>query len=172
MGRKRLRLNWRGIYLDPLKLISRLGALLLVLGLTAARADTPPLHLPERINSKLFIAPSSSKLAGGVAKLVVGPLRRDALEYVGDYRIKVIPYFFKNESGRLFIKVSERSLHRMVQGHVTGFSGHAETSGSGLTRKITARAIPTANGCGALTFTVATENGPLVFNTSYRIDKP
>ena len=130
------------------------------------------MQFAERINAKLFIAPSSSKLAGGVAKLLVGTLSRDALEYVGDYRIKVFPYFFKNESGRLFIKVSEPALRRMVGGHVTSFSGHAKTNGTGLTRKIIAQARPSADGIGALTFTVFTENGPLVFNTSYRIDQP
>lgn len=146
--------------------------MLLAQGLTIAKADNPPRHLPERINSKLFIAPSSSKLSGGVAKLVVGTLSRDAFEYVGNYRIRVFPYFFKNESGRLFIKVSEAALRRMVRGHVTNFSGHARTHGSGLTRKISAQARPSKNGRGSLTFTVETENGPLVFNTSYRIDPP
>ena len=155
-----------------MKAVSLLGVLLLAFGLTISSADTPPLHFAERINSKLFIAPSASRLAGGTAELVVGTLSRDAFEYVGDYRIKVFPYFFKNESGRLFIKVSDPALRRMVQGQVTGFSGHAETNGSGLTRKITAQAMPSASGQGALTFTVATENGPLVFNTSYRIGKP
>lgn len=154
-----------------LKLIAPFIALLLAQGLTSSRADTPSLRLPERIEAKLIIAPSSSKLAGGVAKLVVGPLSREALEYVGDYRIKVFPYFFKSESGRLFIKVSEEALRRMVRGDVTGFSGRAETDGTGGKRKIVAQATPSANGCGALIFTVATENGPLVFNTSYRIDQ-
>ena len=106
-----------------------------------------------------------------MAKLVVGPLSRDAFEYIGNYRIKVFPYFFKSESGQLFMKVSENALRRMVGGYVTGFNGHAETTGTGETRKITAQARPSANGCGALTFAVSTENGPLVFNTSYRIDK-
>ena len=141
-------------------------------GLTTLRADNPSLFVAERIDAKLIIAPSSSKLAGGVAKLVVSPLSRDALEYVGEYRIKVFPYFFKSESGRLFMKVSETALRHMVRGDETRFNGHAETTGTGETRKITAQAKPSAGGRGALTFTVATENGPLVFNTSYRIDKP
>jgi len=36
--------------------------------------------------------------------------------YEGDYRIKVFPYFFKNETGRLFVNVSEAGLRQMVGG--------------------------------------------------------
>ena len=126
----------------------------------------------ERITSTLIIAPSNSKLAGGTAKLVVGVLSRAGSAYVGEYRIKVFPYFFKNESGRLSINISEPMLRRMVGGHPTNFAGRAVTTGTGETRKVTARAIPKIRNEGALTFTVATENGPLVFNTSYRIAPP
>ncbi|MDQ3117433.1 MAG: hypothetical protein M3Q86_12645 [Verrucomicrobiota bacterium] len=123
----------------------------------------------DESTSKLIVAPSSSKLAGGTANLVVGVLSRADSAYTGEYRIKVFPYFFKSESGKLLIKVSETSLRRMVEGDPTSFAGRAITDGTGETRKITAKVRPTANDHGALTFTVATENGPLVFNTSYRI---
>lgn len=126
----------------------------------------------KRITSSLIIAPSSSKLAGGSAKLVVGLLTRAGSTYIGDYRIKVFPYFFKNESGRLSINISEMMLRRMVGGHTTDFTGRAVTNGTGETRRVNARAMPTAKNKGALTFTVATENGPLVFHTSYRIAPP
>lgn len=92
--------------------------------------------------------------------------------YEGDYRIKVFPYVFKNETGRLFVNVSEAGLRQMVGGGVTRFTGRATTNGSGLTREITAKATPAGGGRGALTFTVATEDGPLVFNTSFRIAQP
>ncbi|MEO8043567.1 MAG: hypothetical protein ABI674_01560 [Spartobacteria bacterium] len=121
------------------------------------------------ITSNLLVAPSSSKLAGGTAKLDVGVLSREDSAYTGEYRIKVFPYFFKSETGKLLIKVSETSLRRMIEGDVTSFAGRAITDGTGETRKITAKVRPAANDRGALTFTVATENGPLVFNTSYRI---
>lgn len=110
-------------------------------------------------------------MLGGTAKLVVGTLSRNGLAYVGDYRIKVVPYFFKNETGKLSIKVPDVALDHMVSGAVTNFNGRATTNGSGLTRRVTAKAMPSTNDRGELTFTVVTENGPLVFNTSYRIDK-
>lgn len=126
----------------------------------------------DGVTSKLFVAPSSGKLAGGTAKLIVGVLRRSDAAYVGEYRIKVFPYFFKNESGKLLIPVSDTSLRKMIEGDATSLMGRAITDGTGETRRITAKVLPSANdhGHGDLTFTVATENGPLVFNTSYRID--
>ncbi len=138
--------------------------LLFTLGLADLRA--------EAITSQLLVAPSSSKLAGGTAKLVVGVLSRQDSSYTGEYRIKVFPYFFKSETGKLLIRVSETSLRRMVEGDATSFAGSAITDGTGETRRVTAEALPAASDHGALTFTVATENGPLVFNTSYRIASP
>ena len=155
-----------------LKRLSSLIGSILALGLAAAAAEIPLSDSADRISSILVIAPSSSKLAGGTAKLAAGPLNRDGSLYVGDYRIKVFPYFFKNESGRLFIKVSEVALQRMTHGLTAKFVGHARTNVSGLTRGVTAKAMPSANDHGALTFTVATDHGPLVFNTSYRIAQP
>lgn len=133
-------------------------------GLAELRADA--------IASKLLVAPSSSQLAGGTAKLVVGVLSRDNSSYTGEYRIKVFPYFFKSETGKLLIRVSETSLRKMIEGDATSFAGRAITDGTGETRPVTAKVLPAAGDHGALTFTVATENGPLVFNTSYRIASP
>ncbi len=136
-----------------------------------AGAEVSEANPVRQSDSQLYIAPSSSKLAGGTAKLDAGPLRRDGSAYVGGYEIKVIPYFFKNETGRLFIHVPTEAFDHMVDGLPTSFTGRATTSRTGQTRKVTARATPSANDHGDLTFTVATDNGPLVFNTSYRIGR-
>lgn len=101
--------------------------------------------------------------------MAVDPLSRNGSTYVGKYRIKVFPYFFKNESGRLLIEVSEPQLRQMMGGGETSFVGRAKANGGEVTHKITAKASPKGDGVGALTFTVSTDNGPLVFNTSYRI---
>ncbi|MEO7723665.1 MAG: hypothetical protein ABIU29_03120 [Chthoniobacterales bacterium] len=138
--------------------------LVFALGLADLRADA--------ITSKLLVAPSSSKLAGGTAKLIVGVLSREDSSYTGEYRIRVFPYFFKSETGKLLIGVSETSFRRMIEGDATSFAGRAITDGTGETRQVTAKVLPAASDHGALTFTVATENGPLVFNTSYRIASP
>ena len=96
------------------ELIVRKGGLKWVVLLFLALAQ--PGARADGITSKMFVEPSSSKLAGGTAKLVVGVLSRDDSSYTGEYRIRVFPYWFKNESGKLLIKVSETSLRRDDRG--------------------------------------------------------
>ena len=49
---------------------------------------------------KLFIDPSSTSVAlRGKASLIVSPLAHRDGNYVGDYQLKVRPYFFKSEKG-------------------------------------------------------------------------
>ena len=52
---------------------------------------------------KLFIGPSSSSVALGKASLIVSPLTHRDVNYVGDYQLKVKPYFFKSEKGSLVL---------------------------------------------------------------------
>ncbi len=148
------------------KAIAILSAVVLVLGVQNLPAE---ISSGDQGSTDLHIAPSSSKLAGGTASLVVGALSRSGLAYVGDYRIKVFPYIFKSETGRLVIKVPDDAFHQMLEGHATKFTGRSTSDGTGQSRKVTAQANPVANDHGDLTFTVATDHGPLVFNTSYRI---
>ena len=144
----------------------------LVLGLSLVLASLPLLRAesdPQGTDPQLVIAASSSRLAGGTANLDVNPLRRAGDSYVGEYQIKVIPYFFKNEKGQLHIDVSPTQLQKMLGGTITSFTGLAQAKGSEITHKISAKATPSQDGRGALTFTVATDSGPLVFDTSYQI---
>ncbi len=117
---------------------------------------------------KLVIEPSSTSLAGGKAKLITSTLVRRAETYAGNYQLKVSPFFFKSEKGTLSMTVSDQSLRRLTEGITVDFSGQAISGGNGKKRPIQARATPSAKDRGALTFSVPTENGKLVFNTSYR----
>jgi hypothetical protein len=51
----------------------------------------------EAITRRLFIDPSSTSVALGKASLIVSPLTHRNGTYVGDYQLKVRPYFFKSE---------------------------------------------------------------------------
>ncbi len=139
--------------------------------LLGSGADFAPGLAAGMGDSNLSVATSSSSLAGGTAKLIVGTLRLEGDKYVGDYRLKVFPYFFKSEKGRLFIRVSEPALRPIRRGRATTFTGRASAEGNALTRKIAGKATPSGKGGGDLIFTVTTENVPLVFNTSYRLVK-
>jgi hypothetical protein len=151
-----------------------LAVILLLTGCvhTFAIAQEPSPTNPSRPDTrKLLIAPSSTWLGGGTARLAVGALNREPGTYTGDYRIKVFPYFFKNETGCLSVQVSNLALHKLTQGVAVRLVGHATTNGTGQTRSITAWARPSANDSGALTFAVATIDGNLIFNTSYRLER-
>ncbi len=150
----------------------RLSASLIVLLLLGLGANFSPAPATVIGDPDFFVATSSSSLSGGTAKLIVGALRRQGENYVGDYRLKVFPYFFKSEKGRLFIKISEPALRRIRQGRAITFAGQASAEGTELTHKIAGKATPSGKDGGNLSFTITTKNGPLVFNTSYRLVKP
>src|ERR1039458_3145735 len=91
----------------------------------------------------LLIDPSSMPVAAGKATLIIGALQRVNGVYTGDYKIKVFPYFLKNEKGRLAIVVSDKSLAEVNQGKVAAIIGTATTSGNGgKARHIDATATP------------------------------
>lgn len=149
----------------------RLSASLIVYLFLASGADFAPAMAAGMGDANLLIATSSSSLAGATAKLIVGTLRREGENYVGGYQLKVFPYFFKSEKGRLSIRVSDSALSRVRRGRAIIFAGQASAEGIKLTRKINGKATPSGENAGALDFTVTTENGPLVFKTSYRLVK-
>ena len=119
--------------------------------------------------SRMKIDPCSASLAGGKAKLNTTALRRDEAKYVGNYDIKVSPYFFKNEKGTLSFDVSDESLRKLAKGAVVDFGGRAVTSGTGKSRAVKVKVTPAGSGVanGSMTISIATTNGELVFTTAY-----
>ena len=51
----------------------------------------------------LAIDRSSMKIPGGKATLIIGSLRRTNDIFGGEFQMKVVPYFFKNDQGTLAI---------------------------------------------------------------------
>ena len=79
----------------------------------------------------LMIDPSSMPIATGKATLIIGALQRADGVYTGDYKLKVFPWFLKNEKGRLAIVVSDESLTEINQGKAATIVGTATTTTSG-----------------------------------------
>jgi len=129
--------------------------------------ETGAAKTSQPVVRKLFIEPASSSLAGGKARLVVTELNREPGTYAGDYQLKVTPYFFKSEKGKLAMSISDEALQKLRQAVPVELTGKATAKGSGKTRVINAKARPTAHDRGAVTISVTTENGPLVFETFY-----
>jgi hypothetical protein len=150
-------------YLFKLSLV----LVMMIAGFATVAMGKPAVGL--RGTSRMELQPSSASLAGGKAKLTTTALRREAARYVGNYDIKVRPYFFKSEKGTLSIAVSDESLRKLAKGTAVDFAGNAVTSGSGKTRTVKVKVTPAGAGVanGRLTISIATENGELVFATEY-----
>jgi hypothetical protein len=144
-------------------------ALLALLAPLCASAMAAPSTNSAATNLLLIIDRSSAVVSGGKATLSIGPLKRAGDIYAGDYLMKVSPYFFKGEKGRLAIVVSDESLAKVTKGIPAEITGTATTSGKdGQTRRIDATATPSDNNRGALKLWFISGDRKMVFNTSYR----
>jgi hypothetical protein len=131
-------------------------------GTARASANSAP---TDRI---LVIDPSSMPIAGGKATLIIGTLQRTKGVYTGDYKIKVFPYFSKNEKGQLAIVVSDESLAKLNQGKVAAIIGTATTNGKGgRSRHIDATATPININRGTLKLWFMAGNRKMIFAPAY-----
>jgi hypothetical protein len=119
-----------------------------------------------------MIDPSSMPVGGGKATLIIGPLRRMDGIYSGDYKVRVVPYFFENEKGSLAIVVSDESLAKINDGKVTAITGTATTSGKGgLSRPIDATATPIDINSGTLKLWFMAGKRKMIFEPAYHLAK-
>ncbi len=119
------------------------------------------------ITRTLFIDPSSASVALGKASLIVSPLRHRSGNYVGEYQLKVSPYFFKSEKGSLLLAASDDSVRKLQAGTAMSFTGKAVTDKNGKTHAVLGKATPSSGNRGSVMFSIITDNGTMVFNTSY-----
>jgi len=116
---------------------------------------------------KLSIDPSSTSVALGKASLIVSPLTHRDGNYVSNYKLKVRPYFFKSEKGTLLLAASDDSVRKLQAGTAIDFTGKAVTRKDGKTHVVLGKATPSSGDRGSVTFSIITENGKMIFNTSY-----
>jgi hypothetical protein len=141
--------------------------LLFVSNLANAQVAAFPANKPGPINPKLFIDPSSATLFLGKASLIVDPLTHKGQFYVGDYQLKVLPYFLKSENGKLELEASDDAVRKLLGGVAVKFIGKAANNKSGKPKVIIGKATPSSKDRGRVTFSIVTENGTMVFDTSY-----
>ncbi len=123
-------------------------------------------------NRVLVIEPSSMPVLAGEATLTIGALGRTNGTYSGDYRVKVFPYFYKNERGRLAMAVSDAALADIRAGKVTAIAGTATTSGKrGRCRRIDAIVTPGGRDQGVLKVSFLAGGREMIFEPVYHIVK-
>ena len=117
---------------------------------------------------KLVIGPSSTSVAlRGKASLIVSPLTHRDGNYVGEYQLKVRPYFFKSEKGSLLLAASDDAVRKLQTGTAINFTGQAVTHKDGRTHIVLGKATPSSRDRGSVTFSIVTDDAKIVFNTSY-----
>lgn len=119
-------------------------------------------------NRILIIDPSFMPIAAGKATLTIGVLQRVNGIYTGDYKVRVTPFFLKNEHGRLAIVVSDESLARVNRGEVATIVGTSTTSGKDrISRHIDAIATPTDIDHGKLKLWFMAGDRKMTFEPAY-----
>ena len=150
--------------------MKRISVLLLPLAVGWGTAHAAPASTNAAAGNRILMIDSSSMpVDAGTATLTIGPLQRTNGIYTGDYKLKVFPWFFKNQTGTLAIVVSDESLAEAGQGKVVTITGTATTIGKGgKSRAIAAIATPVNMDHGTLKlwFTTAA-NRKMIFEPAY-----
>jgi hypothetical protein len=149
-------------------MITKRIALLILLALAGRTAiAAPPVTNSAAANRILVVDSSSMPVAAGKATLIIGELRRTNDLYVGEYKIKVFPYFYKNENGRLAIVVTDEAFAAAAQGKVATITGTATSGKSGHVRDIVALATPTDQHGGKLKLWFTAGDRKMTFEPDY-----
>jgi hypothetical protein len=120
-------------------------------------------------NDFLVIDRSFTRVSTAKATLIIQPLVRKGEVFAGDYEMKVTPYFFKSEGGKLEIHVPHESLAKAEKGIPVEITGTALTNGEKVKRKINALATPRDKSSGELKVWFLADERQMVFNTNYRL---
>ena len=132
----------------------------------AAAPVTAPLLSPRY--RRVDVAPTTTSIYIGSVALTLPPLERSSGEFAAAYEAKVFPFFFYNETGRLWIEYSDEQLRRLEQGERVSFQGRARRA-DGVEHRVEGFATPRAATSGKVKVRVfATKSVELIFNTTYR----
>ena len=119
----------------------------------------------------LLLETSTMRMPTAKATLIVGPLTLVNGAYVGDYRVKVFPYFFKNEKGRLEITVPDAPLTAFYQGRAVTISGTATTTKSGKSRPVEIAVTPADLDHGTVNLWFMAGSQKMTFEPAYHFDR-
>jgi hypothetical protein len=145
-------------------MVIRRAVLVALLLLPLARAAESPLSAYDRVD----IAPTKTSIYLGSVAMTTGSFARKAGAYEATYAAKVFPFFFYNESGRIFIELSDAQLRALERGEAVDFKGRA-VRGDGAERRVEGKATPADARNGKVKVRVFySKRIELIFNTTYR----
>jgi hypothetical protein len=125
--------------------------LLLLLATGWCPALAAATNSPSRV---LILEDSTMALPTAKATLIIGPLTFTNGSYVGDFKVKVFPYFFKNDWGRLVINAPAEAQVALDAGKVVSVTATSTSLKKGTVRhiEITATSIDHDHGNVSLWF--------------------
>ncbi len=106
-------------------------------------------------------------LPAAKATLIIGPLTRTNGLYVGEFKLKIFPYFFKNDHGRLAIEVPDQKLAEVNQGKPVAVSGTATSAKNGVVRHVEITATPQDCNHGTVNLWFMAGKLKMVFTPTY-----
>ena len=139
--------------------------LLLASSWGAAQAAQTAANSTSRV---LILENSIMPLPTAKATLIIGPLTRTNGIYAGDFKVKVFPYFFKSDWGRLAIKVPDKALAEMNQGKAVAVTGTSTSTKNGTVRHIEITATPKDRDHGTVSLWFMVGNQKMIFNPAYQ----
>ena len=146
-------------------------SLLLFSGELAAQNVVSSPRMSEAVERRMFVDPSSTTVSHNKVTLIVQPLSHKGKFYVGSYRLKVFPYFFKSETGTLKLNAPDEGFWKFAGGTEVKFTGKARNNKGAKDKVITGKATPSDKDKGSLIFSLETDNGRMTFKTSYHFAK-
>jgi len=119
------------------------------------------------IDRVLILEDSTMPLTTAEATLIIGPLTRINGVYAGDFKIKVFPYFFKNDMGRLAINISDKALAAADQGRTVSLTGTSTSTKNGIVRHIEIIATPKDRDHGTVSLWFMAGDQKMIFTPAY-----
>ena len=140
--------------------------LLLVLAYSLSTAQAAP-PATGSASPVLILENSTMPLPTAKATLSIGPLTRTNGVYTGDFKVKVFPYFYKSDRGRLAITIPDEALAAVNQGQTVSFSGTSTSTKNGIVRRIEITATPINHDHGTVTLWFMAGDQKMIFTPTY-----
>jgi hypothetical protein len=138
--------------------------LLLASSWCATKAAPPPTNSASPV---LILENSTLPLTTARATLIIGPLTRTNDVYAGDFKVKVFPYFFRSDQGRLAINVPDTALAAVCQGKTVVVTGTSTSTKNGIVRHIEITATPKDRDHGTVSLWFMAGNQKMIFTPAY-----
>ena len=147
--------------------IRRLISVLVLAAAPALAADAAPKAPSGGRYSQATVDPMKTSIYIGSVRLVTAVFARQGDNFEATYEVKVFPFFFYNESGRITLRLPDPELRRLAGGETLVFNGEAVNHRK-KKRSIEVRAEPADAARGKLKISIMADGIRLIFHGTYR----